>query len=67
MTCEYEDGCCGSCDGKGTSWDEQTSGKCWDCQGTGHVHVIVEVRGVITADQINREIGRMIQQSSRFR
>jgi hypothetical protein len=27
----------------------------------------VEVRGVITADQINREIGRMIQQSSRFR
>ncbi|AXQ63339.1 hypothetical protein SEA_COMRADE_69 [Streptomyces phage Comrade] len=69
MTCEYEDGCCDTCDGKGTSYDEQTGGKCWDCYGTGHVHeieVTFKQSGVITAEQINRAIGRSIQQSRRF-
>lgn len=26
---------CTECDGTGTSWDESTGGKCWDCRGTG--------------------------------
>jgi hypothetical protein len=64
---ENEKGCCTSCNGTGCSHDVETNGKCWDCRGTGHLHVTVEVNGVITADQINREIGKMIQQSSRFR
>lgn len=42
MTCEYPDGCCHTCDGKGTSNDPQTSGKCWDCYGTGHTHELEE-------------------------
>lgn len=31
-------GCCDSCGGTGTSDDASTSGKCWDCRGTGHPH-----------------------------
>ena len=25
-----------------TSWDPETNGKCWDCYGTGHTHLIAE-------------------------
>lgn len=61
-----EKGCCPTCDGNGISNDMETNGKCWDCYGTGHIHVTVNVTGVITAEQINRAIGRSIQQSRRF-
>lgn len=66
---ENEKGCCSTCDGTGSSSDIETNGQCWDCCGTGHVHkieVVYEQSGVITADQINRAIGRSIQQSRRF-
>jgi superfamily II DNA or RNA helicase len=39
---------CGSCQGTGTSWDESTGGKCWDCLGTGKYNggqPIVQVAG----------------------
>lgn len=26
---------CSTCEGRGTSWDESTGGKCWDCRGGG--------------------------------
>lgn len=34
---------CPSCEGRGTSYDESTSGKCWDCRGGGMLpgHVLV--------------------------
>lgn len=31
-------GCCSACDGTGTAYDPTTSGRCWDCRGTGHPH-----------------------------
>jgi hypothetical protein len=36
---KIKQGCCGHCDGYG--WDitaPESSGLCWDCQGTGHPH-----------------------------
>ncbi|WMI33702.1 hypothetical protein SEA_PATELGO_69 [Streptomyces phage Patelgo] len=66
---ENEKGCCPTCDGTGNSSDIETSGKCWDCYGTGHCHeiqVTYQQSGVITAEQINRAIGHSIQQSRRF-
>lgn len=29
---------CSECKGSGTSWDESTGGKCWDCRGTGLIN-----------------------------
>jgi hypothetical protein len=31
-------GCCTSCGGTGSCYDESTGGRCWDCRGTGHLH-----------------------------
>ena len=32
-------GCCTSCKGTGSSYDVETNGQCWDCYGTGHLHI----------------------------
>lgn len=36
-------GPCSSCEGRGTSYDESTGGKCWDCRGGGMLPVNVEI------------------------
>jgi len=33
-------GCCSTCCGTGNSQDIETNGRCWDCYGTGHLHVL---------------------------
>jgi hypothetical protein len=36
-------GPCSTCEGRGTSYDESTGGKCWDCRGTGQYPGVVEL------------------------
>jgi hypothetical protein len=36
-------GPCSTCEGRGTSYDESTGGKCWDCHGTGQYPGVVEL------------------------
>ena len=36
-------GPCPSCEGRGTSYDELTGGKCWDCRGGGQLPGSVEL------------------------
>jgi hypothetical protein len=36
----HRKGCCPSCKGTGSSYDVETGGRCWDCFGTGHCHIM---------------------------